>query len=115
MLPIQRPIRKNLVLYRKKTLFSPVKTQGFPFSRLAEGNWEGNHGIVHVIAVAQVRLAEGNWEGNHGRDFQDAKVIGRLAEGNWEGNHGRRCCLPACVQRLAEGNWEGNHGFGGRL
>ena len=35
-------------------------------ARLAEGNWEGNHGEVKVIYDDHARLAEGNWEGNHG-------------------------------------------------
>ena len=35
-----------------------------------------------------VRLAEGNWEGNHGYELFRQRDGTRLAEGNWEGNHG---------------------------
>ena len=35
--------------------------------RLAEGNWEGNHGFVEDQNASAWRLAEGNWEGNHGQ------------------------------------------------
>ena len=76
------------MLLPEKTLFSPVKTQGFPFSRLAEGNWEGNHGIPLARVVCFRRLAEGNWEGNHGASLVLVLLWFRLAEGNWEGNHG---------------------------
>ena len=63
--------------------------EGLTFqSRLAEGNWEGNHGGDDLVAGTTVRLAEGNWEGNHGAEAHGAEHALRLAEGNWEGNHG---------------------------
>ena len=57
--------------------------------RLAEGNWEGNHGGRLHQGVMQHRLAEGNWEGNHGLSRWTDNWGIRLAEGNWEGNHGQ--------------------------
>ena len=41
--------------------------EGIHDARLAEGNWEGNHGRFAVRFMVYLRLAEGNWEGNHGR------------------------------------------------
>ena len=46
------------------------------------------------MPTIKARLAEGNWEGNHGKvAFRDLHRD-RLAEGNWEGNHGYRSIIP---------------------
>ena len=44
--------------------------------------------MMMLISLQTIRLAEGNWEGNHGRKGYASSFVARLAEGNWEGNHG---------------------------